>query len=230
MNAPLSMQQFVSGMSVNAEMQSLMRDMLFASCRDVLDATFENDYVKAAFLAFNEGADQAPSGSPFFFGIGRIMSPWGFVKGGLSEVAKSFARAAEAKGATIRTNSTVVKILIKNNKAYGVRLADGTEITANVVIANTEPLTTFTQMVDPEWSPKEYTKALSETNHENGGGSTLNLALSKLPDFGFPEDRYNGFFGITPPGYDYYEKCLLRLSEAGYPRKTVFNDLHPILF
>ena len=37
---------------------------------------------------------------------------------------------------------------------------------------------------------------------------TFNLALDELPDFGFPEDRYGGFFGFTPPGFDYMEEAF----------------------
>jgi len=230
MNAPLSMQQFVSGMSINTEMQELMRDMLFATTRDILDRTFESDYTKAAFLTFCEGSDLAPSAAPFFFGVGRIMSPWGFVKGGLNQLANAFAKAAEANGATIKTNTTVEKILIKNNKAYGVRTTDGHEFTANLVIANTEPVTTFNKMVAPEWAPKEYMNSLGEFFHQDGGGATLNLALDKLPDFGIPEDRYQGFIGITTPGYDYLEDSFAAYQKREIPEKLCSMTYIPSFF
>jgi 1-hydroxycarotenoid 3,4-desaturase len=58
------------------------------------------------------------------------------VKGGMSELAKAIARLAQKNGAAIRTNSHVDKILVKNNRACGVALANGEIIEADSVIFN----------------------------------------------------------------------------------------------
>jgi phytoene dehydrogenase-like protein len=207
MNEAISFTQFVAGMSANQEMEELMRDMLFATGRDILDRTFENDYVKAAFLTLNEGSSNSPSAAPFFFGLGRILSPWGFVKGGLVEVARTLTKAAEANRATIKKNSEVIRILVKNGKAYGVKTSAGEEITADVIVSELEWGKTFYDLIGTEHVPTDFLTKVSSIIYECGG-VTFNLALSKLPDFGFPEDRYNGFFGITPPDYDYMEEAF----------------------
>lgn len=206
MNAPLPFSTFVAGMSVNAEMESLMRDMLFGTVKDVLNRTFENEYVKAAFLTLSEGGSQGPSGAAFFFGVGRILQPWGFIKGGLGEVARVLADIAKVHGATIKTNAEVTKILVKDGKSYGVRTAGGEEITAGAVISELELGKTFIDLVGVEHVRPDFIQAAKDIIYECGG-VTLNLALSELPDFGFPEDRYQGFFGITPPGLDYLEEA-----------------------
>ena len=58
------------------------------------------------------------------------------VKGGMSELAKAIARLAEKSGALIRTQCDVQEILVKNNRACGVRLVSGEVIEADSVIFN----------------------------------------------------------------------------------------------
>jgi phytoene dehydrogenase-like protein len=207
MNAPVPFSQLAGSMSVNKEMEGLMRDMFFCTIRDVLDREFENDYVKAAFLTLMEGSTAGPSGSPFFQGVGRILSPWGFVKGGLVKVAEALTKAAEKYGAVIKKNSNVVKILVKNGQAYAVKLESGEEITANKIISELEPANTFLNLVGEQDTPPDFIQDMKSITYE-GSGVTFNLALSGMPDFGFPEDRYGGFFGISTPGYDYMEKAF----------------------
>ncbi len=207
LNEPLSLAQFAAGMSASPEMEGMLRDMLFSSTKDVLDRVFENDYVKAAFLTLSEGASNGPSAAPFFFNVARILMPWGYVKGGMAGVATALKKVAEANGAVIKTNSEVTKILVKDGKAYGVKTKNGDEILANVVVSELEWGKTFFDLIGTDHIPTAFADGIKSIIYECGG-VTLNLALSGLPDFGFPEDRYRGFFGITPPGYDFMEEAF----------------------
>lgn len=207
LNEPLSLAQFAAGMSATPEMEALLKDILFSTTRDVLNRVFENDYVKAAFLTLNEGASFGPSASNFFFNIARILMPWGFVKGGMAGVAQALTKAAEANGASIKKKSEVTKILVKDGKAYGVKTINGEEITADVIVSELEWPKTFFDLIGKDQVPAAFAKGIDEIVYECGG-VTMNLALSELPDFGFPEDRYRGFFGITPPGFDYMEEAF----------------------
>ena len=113
LNEPPTFSQFVGGMSANREMEELLRDMLFGTCTDILNRTFENNYVKASFLTLLEGGTNGPSASAFFFNLGRVLAPWGFVKGGMASVAEVLTKAAQSYGAEIKKNSEVTKILVK---------------------------------------------------------------------------------------------------------------------
>lgn len=220
MNEPPSMSQFVSAMSSSTQMERMCRNMLFGSCADILDNTFDNDYVKASFLTLNEGNVAGPHGGTFFFNLGRILHPWGFIKGGLVKVAESLTKAAEAFGVEIARNSEVKEILVKDNAAYGVKTVDGQTYTAKyAVVSELEWPTTFHKLMDDVSLPADFEQSLREIKYECGG-VTLNLALDKLPDFGFPEECYNGMFGIMKPGYDYQEEAF-----AAYATKTIPDHL-----
>lgn len=207
-NEAPSMAQFIGSMSANIEMEFLCRDMLFGTVRDCLDNAFENDYVKASFLTLNEGASLGPSANVFWFNIARILSPWGFVRGGLVKVSEVLEKVAINHGAEIKRNAEVVKILTRNGEAYGIKTKDGTEITAKyAVLSELEWPKTFNELTDnTDDLPAIFRKGLREIKYECGG-VTLNVALDKLPDFGFPEERYKGMFGISKPGYQYFEEA-----------------------
>ena len=207
LNEPLGFAQFASSMSATPEMEALLRDFLFSTTRDILSREFENDYVRAAFLTLNEGASNGPSASAFFFNIARILMPWGFVKGGMAAVAQTLTKVAEANGATIKKNSEVTKILVRDGKAIGVKTVNGEEITAQIVVSELEWGKTFFDLIGAEQVPSEFASAVKAIIYECGG-VTFNLALSELPDFGFPQDRFGGFFGITPPTFDYMEEAF----------------------
>ena len=225
-----SMAQFVSAMSSSRQMERMCRDMLFGTTTDILDNTFENDYVKASFLTLNEGNVAGPHAGIFFFNLGRILHPWGFVKGGLASVARALEGAATDLGVQIKRNAEVVEILTKNGEAYGIKTADGEEITAGTaVISELEWGKTFFDLVKDEELPSDFTRGIKEIKYECGG-VTLNVALDKLPDFGFPQDRYRGFFGITKPGYDYAEEAFAAYSTGRIPDEMMSMTYIPTYY
>ncbi|MGN0038888.1 MAG: phytoene desaturase family protein [Coriobacteriales bacterium] len=218
MNEAPSMAQFVSAMSASPEMERMCRDMLFGTTTDILDNYFENDYVKAAFLTLNEGNVSGPSSGNFFFNLGRILHPWGTVKGGLKMVAEALEACALDHGVEIRRESEVTKILVKDGAAYGVEVNGSEQIGCKVVVSELEWPKTFFDLTGTEFLPDTFVRNLNEIKYECGG-VTLNLALDELPDFGFPEECYNGFFGITKPGYDYQEEAFAEYKCKRIPER-----------
>lgn len=60
------------------------------------------------------------------------------VEGGMHALAQGLARLAEAQGARLRYGAAAGEILVRGGRAAGVRLADGEEMEADLVIANTD--------------------------------------------------------------------------------------------
>lgn len=231
MNEPPKMAAFVSAMSSSVEMERMCRDMLFGTPRDILDNYFENDYVKASFLTLMEGSTAGPSDAPFFFCLGRMLHPWGFIKGGLVQVGNSLRACAESYGVEIITEAEVTKILTKNGEAYGVQTADGQKYEAAIaVVSEIEPPHTFNNFIDPdEPLPADFKRGLKEIKYECGG-VTLNVALDAMPDFGFPENCFNGFFGITEPGYQYAEEAFAEYKCGRLPKNMLSMTYMPTYY
>ncbi len=67
----------------------------------------------------------------------RHFGGW-YVQGGLRRIAEVLTDRVRAHGGTIHTGISVSRILVAAGRAHGVELADGTRITAPVVVANAD--------------------------------------------------------------------------------------------
>jgi len=93
--------------------------------------------------------------------------------GGGKVIARAFVRAfkrayegkpKEEQG-QIRLNTRVSEILVEKKKTTGVRLQNGEVITADIVISNADPYTTFNKMMDRPKLPYLYSRRLKKTTY-----------------------------------------------------------------
>lgn len=75
--------------------------------------------------------------------------------GGSLELARAIERRYLALGGKIQYKSRVVKILVENDQAVGVRLADGSEHRSNIVISAADGHTTIFDMLDGKYIDKK---------------------------------------------------------------------------
>jgi phytoene dehydrogenase-like protein len=111
---------------------------------------------------------------------GGGIREWGFVRGGMGRVPEAMADAAREAGAQIRTDAPVDRILVEGDRATGVLLADGDEITARRVVSNADPKTTLLRLVDPGLLPERFAAALRAYRCA-GTSVKINLAVDELP-------------------------------------------------
>ena len=107
---------------------------------------------------------------------------WGFVRGGMGSISRALALSARFAGCKFRTNATVARILVRDGRAYGVALDDGTEFEAPIVLSNADPYTTFATLVAPADLPESLRLKIA-TWRDEGCSLKLNLALGELPNF-----------------------------------------------
>src|SRR5581483_3233289 len=121
-------------------------------------------------LLIRAAADAHPAGSA------------AFVAGGLGALAAAMGAAAKQAGVETRTGADVARIIIKDNRAVGVVLADGTEIAAGTVVSNADPKRTLLGLVDASYLQPEFLLKL-QNYRCSGVTAKINLALSGLPTF-----------------------------------------------
>lgn len=73
-----------------------------------------------------------------------------YPRGGAASIPRAFLRALKRAGGEIRVKAEVSRILLEGKRVVGVRLADGTEIRAGVVISNADPDVTLRRLVGVE--------------------------------------------------------------------------------
>jgi phytoene dehydrogenase-like protein len=135
-------------------------------------------------------------------------------------VSEAIAASARSRGAQIRVNATVERILVENNRAVGVVLAGtGEEIRARAVISNLDPKATFLRLVDRRELPGEFI-AQAERFRSEGTSCKINLALNGLPDFrclpGAPGPQHRATMHLCPD-IDYVERAW---DDAKYGRPS----------
>jgi phytoene dehydrogenase-like protein len=149
-----------------------------------------------AVLLLNAAVDPAPGGSSVT------------VKGGPGALTLAMADAARHAGAEIRTGTTVARVTVRDRRATGVILDDGTELPARAVVSNADPKRTLLDLIDPvELDPGFLTRV---RNYRCPGRSAkMNLALSGLPAFRGIENPsdLNGRVQIGP-SIDYLERAF----------------------
>jgi phytoene dehydrogenase-like protein len=161
------------------------------SVRDYLDERFESDHIKTTLATDGViGTNGGPStpGTAYIMlhhvmgGATGTRGLWGFVRGGMGAISQAIAGSAESRGAKIKTSAAVSRILARNNRAYGVALESGEEITAPVIVSNADPKVTFLNLVEPDALDEEFRREV-EKIRIHGCSLKINLALDALPDF-----------------------------------------------
>ena len=94
-------------------------------------------------------------GNPFrapaiYLLIHWLERKWGihFAMGGTAAIVRGLTTLLGEVGVDIRLNAPVEHIEVQNGRAKGVYLADGSFISTDVVVANADPATVYTKLVD----------------------------------------------------------------------------------
>jgi len=112
---------------------------------------FSDSFLRKAFalLVYSQ-----PS-FPFFFHLlrhaGGLSGDLQWPVGGAAEFAKSIEMRYLASGGKIHYKSRVEKILVENDKAVGIKLVDGSEHRADIIISNADGRKTILEMLDGKY-------------------------------------------------------------------------------
>jgi len=168
-----------------------LMQFFFGAPDTIIERWFESDKVKAMVAAHilpaNYASLQQPGASlsMLHHAVGEIdgrKGAWGIVRGGMGAITQAMAASARDKGVHIRTAALVDSILVEGGRVRGVRLADGEELAAPVVAANTDPKRTFLKLVGAQHLPPEFARDIAAFRQESAS-LRMNLALKGLPEF-----------------------------------------------
>ncbi len=214
-------------------------DLFTKSAADFLDRWFESDIVKGAF-AFDSivGTYAAPStpGTAYvllhhcFGEVNGKRGAWGHAVGGMGAITQALVKAAEARGAVIRTNAPAARVLIEDGKASGVVLNSGEEITARVVAAGIPPKLLFRDLVPENCIASELRDRFAAI--KSGSGTfRMNVALAELPDFicrpGKSPQDHHGAGIVIGPSLSYLERAYLDARRDGWSSSPIVEMLIP---
>jgi len=139
--------------------------------QEVLDDCFENEDIKAVVsqLWVYYGAP-VPFQSALI-GLAATESyladgVW-HIKGTSQALSNAYADRIRELGGVVMTNSMVSKVIMENDKAAGVRTANGKTYTSRYIVANTDPFQLTFNLVGGEFYPESYIEKLNDLRPAN---------------------------------------------------------------
>ena len=128
---------------------------LFMNPVQLFTTLFEDPHVQVGFFrvlqSYGIAADEPGAGWPALLTMLAWVPFQCYVVGGTHSLTHGAYRVIYENGGETFTNCKIDKVLIKNGKASGIRLADGTEIEAKLgVITGVDPYQLVFDLVGPE--------------------------------------------------------------------------------
>jgi len=166
-------------------------DLFAKSAGDLLDSWFESEPLKAALgwdsVVGNFASPYTP-GSAYvllhhvFGEVNGKQGVWGHAIGGMGAITQAMARECAARGVELRTDCAVRRVLVRDGRAVGVSLEDGSELMAPRIVANVNPKLLYKRLIDAADLDAD---TLAHMQRYRCGSATfrMNVALSELPDF-----------------------------------------------
>ncbi len=177
---------------ISSDEVSQLISFLTGSLGEFLDHNYESEKIKTMFLANNvygkHGGPYQPGtaiGLLFHLlsgGEHQRQGFYGHVMGGMGAITQALAASGRKLGVEIRTSAPVAQIDVRDGRARGVVLEDGTEIRARIVLSNADPKRTFLKMVAASELPNEFLHSIRCIKME-GPCAKVNLVLDAEPRF-----------------------------------------------
>ncbi|HXZ58983.1 MAG TPA: NAD(P)/FAD-dependent oxidoreductase [Steroidobacteraceae bacterium] len=221
---------------------SLKRELLslFAmSAGDYLDRWFESEPIKAVFGfdgVVGNYASPYSGGSAYvllhhvFGEVNGKKGAWGHAIGGMGAITEAMAQSATARGAVLRLNTAVRRVLVEGERAVGVVTESGETLRAAAVISNLNPKLLYLEMFEPRSLPTEFRERIGY--YRCGSGTfRINVALSELPDFSCLPGREAGDHHtagiIIAPTLAYMERAYFDARAYGWSRAPIVELVIP---
>ncbi|MBN2284787.1 MAG: NAD(P)/FAD-dependent oxidoreductase [Deltaproteobacteria bacterium] len=224
--------------------------LFISSYQDVIERFFKDPRIResVAFQSFYGGLP--PDTCPGYI----AMVPWSehagifYSKGGMIGIPNALRRCGEKAGMEMMLKQRVKRVIVRDRRAMGVELDDGTEITADVVVSDINSKLLYLEMIGEEHLPwlarvgiksYEYSMAtpmmylgVDYTPPLDGHHTLVTRPVEELNDFWwntYKQDRYpEEHFGIiswpshSDPGLadkDGHHVIVLTLEPAPYRLK-----------
>ncbi len=185
--APPSFATMASLLEESPEVDELLRVMMMPA-RQYIQETFESPHMQGlgAFMALQTKTALDQPGSALAM-TELAMSHAGGVsrpKGGIGQVSAAVAHALESYGGRIVRNAEVVEVLVDNDRATGVRLADGEVVEARRgVVSAIPPQRLLLEMIAPDCLDAALLHRLRHLRNDNTAVIKAYYALEEAPVF-----------------------------------------------
>lgn len=138
-----------------------LRKEFFQSTRQVLENLTDDPQLIAVLAGQWGDYGQVPRDSAFLMHallVKHYQSGGAYPVGGASAIARSIIPTVQKTGGEVFTYAQVDEVLVQDNRAYGVRMADGSEISAAQIVSNVGFMNTVNRLL-PQSSREQHRTA-----------------------------------------------------------------------
>lgn len=149
---------------------------------DVLRATLATDAVIGAFASISAPGTAYVLLHHVMGTAGGSRGVWGYVQGGMGELAHSIWRCCEQLGVELVRECEISSINVHDNHAVSVTDSHGTTYEGQCVASSVDANLTFHRFLEGADLPDDFSRAVKHIDYASAT-TKINLALSQLPDF-----------------------------------------------
>lgn len=215
--------------------QELFNEFTLLSVRDLLDRYFEDERIKSMLTFFGMvsifGGPSTP-GTAYTWGhhswgeFNGNFGQFGMARGGMGAITEALAAGARHHGATIRTSTPVAQVVVERGVATGVRLEDGSVITAAQVFSNADPKRSLLQLIEPGVLPAKLVKDIHDID-TRGSMARIHLLIDELPQYlPFPdasEGPHHHGHQLLGPSREAFEDAAEAQRRGTFPSSFVIE-------
>lgn len=88
-----------------------------------------------------------------------------YPRGGMIKIPESIKNCGERFGMEVRLNTCADRVMVRNKRAVGVALNDGTEITSDIVVSNINAKTLYLKLIGEEHLPRLVRKGIKSYDY-----------------------------------------------------------------
>lgn len=141
--------------------------------------------------------------------VRHYFSGGNFPVGGSSQVVETIAPVLNECDSTILISAEVEKVLVENGEAVGVKMADGKEFRANLVISGAGVMTTYKKLIPPEVVQKHQLENQLTKVNNSVAHISLYIGLKGAPEeLKLPKANYWVY-----PSDASHDECVSRYSQ-----------------
>jgi len=204
---------------------------------DLLDEWFESPELKGALAAngvrsMSWGPQEGGTAHLLLHrwaAAGNLPRSGDVVRGGIGSFTEAIAEAARGEGCEIRTGVEVKSVQVEAGRAGGVRLTDGSTLSADIVVSSADPRSTFTDLVDPAYLPSLFVQHV-RTIKFRGSAARVHLALNATPAFQAVDFDSGGIGHIQiAPSMKYLQQAYDPIKYGGMAERPYLDISIPSL-
>lgn len=142
---------------------------------------FKNGFLKRAFphVQYDMSTSNIPMFPHLLFLSGFYVGDLGWPKGGSLKFSRRIAKKFTDLGGELNQSSKVERIIVEDNRAVGIILADGSEHRADIIVSAADGHETIYEMLDGKYTNETIDKYYQAYEEEQEFGLQVFLGISR---------------------------------------------------